>query len=348
MAISSSHRSVSTLGTMALTALSFAGLGTTVGKGDPSQEGVAGVSTVTSLDSPTTNVDLPASPDGAPMVPERIAVMAYERGVSTSDVKLEGNQWVACVGGACQLLAKALPSEIAERHVTTVIVGLHIGERLTIHGHALSEHIVEGQATYGIPGLGTFERQKDGLITFTASSDFKGSVTKAGPPTTIPKSSVSVAHGHYTPKLASETSKILTSELDTTLVLVISVPSRCGPCRQYINDIYGAAAAFQSGTKLKFAVLDFDSFEDARRLMGKIKAFPATVIFPSIQSNTREGSGKPATSLSLSSIDRPGYQFHGRVDSHKLRGVIIGAESKATSSSKGITQVNPDSLTSNR
>jgi thiol-disulfide isomerase/thioredoxin len=274
--------------------------------------------------------------------------MAYERGVSPSDVKLEGNQWVACVGGACQLLAKALPSEIAERRVNTVIAGLHIGERLTIHGHALSEHIVEGQAAYGIPGLGTFERKKDGSITFTASSDFKGTVAKATPPTTTPSSSVSVAHGHYTPKLASETSDILTAELDTTLVLVISVPSQCGPCRQYINDIYDAAAAFKPGTKLKFAVLDFDSFEDARRIMGKIKAFPATVIFPSVQANKREGEKKPATSLSLASIDRPGYQFHGRLDSIKLRGVIIGAESKATRSLKGITQVTPDSLTPNR
>jgi len=276
------------------------------------------------------------SPAEATKLPDRVASLAKDRGFNPEDVKLEGGQWVACVGGACHIIGKSLPDEIKTWQEQRSMSGLRVGDLLEITGHAkVSQHVVDRGETYGIPGLGEFKAQPDGSKTFIPNPAFLGTVVKIKSAPVPAKSTSGLQHRPYEQDLLSSFEELLRSDPDKTFVLVISVPSLCGPCRQYIHDIEAVASSYPSAIKREFFVIDFPSFESARQQMGNIKAFPATLILPPQRADESRVDGDRSSGPFLDRLRGPGFQLHGRLNERQLEREIVKAQQILSAASDG-------------
>jgi len=241
-----------------------------------------------------------AMPDAATLaqVPPRIRDLALTKGIDPANVKLQKDTWVACEGESCTILAKALPDEVIPTQQKIVLRGLRPGDTVSISGHSIKSHTIEQPERYGIPDLGTFTRQKDGSVVFEAYDSFKGTVTFDGGGSRVvhdvapvqgakeqvaKKAPGAETRAVITKPYSSEYLKELRALLDdkdTTLVLIVSVPNLCGPCRDYKPDIEAVAKSLKdvNGSKVRFAVIEFSNFSTPRSVIGPIQSYPATFI----------------------------------------------------------------------
>ncbi len=274
-------------------------------------------------------------------VPARIAELAATKGIDPADIKLEGAMWVACKGDECTPIAKALPSEMLGKEEKLVLRKLRQGDSLTITGHPIQNHRVEAP-DYGIPGLGKFTRQSDGTISFQASEDFKGTVeyNAAAPRTSSPKVGTGVSvHKPYSAEYLGEMQEVLRDPA-MKVVIVVSVPNLCGPCRVFKNDVATAAGGYGRGDNVKIFTIDFTSFEEARAVMGPLKSFPATIVFPAghaqvAGAGTLEAGGAPTLPF-IPNAGRPYQQQFGRMESGPLRTFINEAVGTLGNTIKGV------------
>lgn len=287
---------------------------------------------------PTLALKLPEAKKLAE-IPARIVELAATKGIDPADIKLEGAMWVACKGEECTPIAEALPSEITAREEKLVLRKLRQGDSLTITGHSIKSHKIEAP-DYGIPGLGTFKRQSDGTISFEAYEGFKGTVEyKTAEPRNSspvkragelqnaksrPGTEVAV-HRPYSTEYLGEMQEVLRDPA-MKVVIVVSVPNLCGPCRIFKNDVATAAGGYGKGDNVKIFTIDFTSFDEARTVMGPLKSFPATIVFPAGQTQvagagTREGGGAPTLPF-IPNTGRPYQQQFGRMESGPLRKFI--------------------------
>lgn len=239
-----------------------------------------------------------AMPDAATLaqLPPRIRDLALTKGIDPANVKLQKDTWVACEGESCTILAKALPDEVIPTQQKIVLRGLRPGDTISISGHSIKTHTIEQPERYGIPDLGTFTRQKDGSVVFEAYDSFKGSVTFDGGGSRVvhdvapvqgakeqvaKKAPGAETRAVITKPYSSEYLKELRALLDdkdTTLVLIVSVPNLCGPCRDYKPDIEAVAKSLKDVSNVRFAVIEFSNFSTPRSVIGPIKSYPATFI----------------------------------------------------------------------
>jgi hypothetical protein len=274
-------------------------------------------------------------------VPAGIVELATAKGIDPADIKLEGVMWVACEGEQCTPIAKALPSEIPAREEKLVLRKLRQGDSLIITGHPIQSHRVEAP-DYGIPNLGTFKRQPDGTISFEAYENFKGTVeynTKE-PRTVSPVAATEVSvHRPYSAEYLREIQKVL-ADPAMKVVMVVSVPNQCEPCRLFKNDVATAADGYGKSDKVKIFTIDFASFEEARAVMGPLKSFPATIVFPARDAQAAgAGSLEAGGALTLPFIPNAGrpYQQHfGRMESGPLRKFINEAAGALGDTIKGV------------
>jgi hypothetical protein len=298
-------------------------------------------------------------------IPPRILEAASKIGVDPADIKLESGVWVACKGDQCTLIDKALPGEGTKRQEKLVLRGLRQGDMLTITGHSLiTSHTLEAP-DYGIPGLGKFSRQSDGSVSFEASRDFKGTVEYKGSESRVVRGSAPAMAEQEKPQKAEaqkpqpqttagaplhkthsaeylQEIKAILANRNTTVVLVVSVPHLCPPCRDFKGDVATAANGYKKGDKVQFATIDFTSFEDARAVMGPITAFPATFVFPA-RPGQKEGKEmaqeQAAAALPfIPNAGRPYQERFGRMESGPLRDFIKGTVGTMGQVLKGVLQ----------
>lgn len=266
-------------------------------------------------------------------LPARVMSLALEKGLDLSIIKLEAGQWVECTEQGCAPLTAATPEEISTYGKPQVITGLRVGDALEISGHSYSRHILENGTNYGIPGLGTFETNADGSKTFTAYKEFKGVVRRTSTMKSTPSAPVSqpqmksaeVVTIDYSRENLAQIRVRLTQELDSTFVLVISVPSECEPCVLYKTNIAEAARRFSDKDGVVFVVVNFQSFAEARRVVGTLRLFPTTVVFPALPEKTNLTDPHAANWYSkpfLSGLNRPGYKHVGNTAPGPLRELI--------------------------
>jgi thiol-disulfide isomerase/thioredoxin len=229
-------------------------------------------------------------------LPPRIRDLALAKGIDPATIKLQKDTWVVCEGESCTILAKALPDEGLPAQRKAVLRGLRPGDTITILGHSIKTHTIEQPERYGIPDLGTFTRQQDGSVVFEAYDSFKGTVTFDGggsrvvqdvAPVEGAKDSVAkktpgaetkaVITKPYSTEYLKELRALL-ADNDTTLVLIVSVPKLCGPCRDYKPDIEAVAKSLKDVRNVRFAVIEFSNFDVPRAVIGPIKSYPATFI----------------------------------------------------------------------
>jgi hypothetical protein len=257
--------------------------------------------------TPLQDVDLPA----------RVIDEATAKGLDLSTMKLEKDQWVSCTDGSCTPVLKATPDELAKYNKPKVITGLSTGVTLTITGHKYSNHVIEREPAYGIPGLGTFTTAADGTRTFTPASEFKGTVSHPQP-----KLSASVELDYSRETLAAIRARLI-REPGTTFVVVISVPSQCPPCEQYAP-IVREAASNSRDPSVVYKILNFNTFEEATAVTG-VTRFPTTLFFPALPEGTRIDDPNAANWQSrplLDGLKRPGYKHQGPLTMGPLRKAI--------------------------
>ncbi len=266
-------------------------------------------------------------------LPERIVAIALEKGLDLATIKLEAGQWVECTEQGCTPLVAATPDEVATYGKPQIITGLRTGETLEISGHSYSRHVVESEPKYGIPGLGSFTTNADGSKTFTPYKEFKGVVRRASTTkstTSSPSSQPQIKGAEvttidYSRDNLGQIRSRLVQELTTTFVLVISVPSECEPCVLYKPNIEEAARRYSDKEGVVFVVINFQSFSEARRVIGTLRLFPTTVVFPALPANTSSTDLHAANWHSksfLSGLNRPGYKHIGNTAPGPLRELI--------------------------
>ncbi|MEY4667532.1 MAG: Thioredoxin [Pseudomonadota bacterium] len=312
---------------------------------DQSKDPIPATSPGTSLTVPSVDLSTLKTPDAQKVseIPPRILEAAAKMGLDPADIKLESGVWVACKGETCTPIDKALPGEGAKQRERLVLRGLHQGDTLTITEHPITTHRIE-RPNYGIPGLGTFSRQSDGSVTFEADATFKGTVEPlqakaSGGTATAPQNAGqrepqgvtriaqanSPVHKAYSAAYLKELGEILAKQ-DTTVVLVVSVPNLCGPCRIFKGDVTTAAKGYAKGDKVRFATIDFTSFEEARRVMGPIRSFPATFVFPALPGQDEAAEAAPDRGTPklpfIQNVDRPYEERFGRMPAGPLREFI--------------------------
>ena len=281
-------------------------------------------------------------------IPPRIVELAAAKGIDPADIKLESGMWVACKGELCTPIDKALPSELSAQQEKLVLRGLRQGDSLTITGHPIRSHKIEAP-DYGIPGLGMFRRQSDGTISFEAYKDFKGTVEFSGvqPRPSAPQPStqrvdtrISV-HKPYSTEYLTEISGYL-QDPQMRVVLVVSVPNLCGPCRVFKSDVATAASEYDKSVKLKICTVDFPTFEQARAVMGPLEGgFPAVVVFPPSDGQAQglqkapDGGAGPKLPF-IPNAGRPYEQRFGRMQSGPLREFINNAVGTVGQTIKGV------------
>lgn len=286
-------------------------------------------------------------------LPQRILDKAAEKRIDPATIKLEQGMWVQCTNAGCTPILEATQDELQKYNKPVAIKGLRTGDVLSITGHRYSTHRVEADRKYGIPLLGTFTTEADGTKTFTPDVNFKGTVTqgektgvntdKSKPnlqDTSVKSGSAEVVEVSYSKDNLKAIHDRLTLELDTTFVFVISVPSKCPPCRTYKQELKNAAAQYSADSKVAFVTVNFDSFDQARRIMGEVKSFPTTIFMPAIKSDTFAYEYDPnwATKPFLLAIKRPGLQAEGVYKPGPLQQVISQTLNVTEKSLRGITR----------
>jgi thiol-disulfide isomerase/thioredoxin len=286
-------------------------------------------------------------------LPQRVLDKAAEKGINPATIKLEQGKWLECTDKSCTVLLEATKEEIQRYNKPEVIKGLRTGESLSITGHTYSTHRVEADKNYGIPGLGSFTTEADGTRTFTPDVNFKGTVTRDNKAatntgkaesrnqgTTTKNSSAEVVEVSYSKDDLKKIHDRLTLELDTTFVFVISVPSQCPPCRTYKQELKNAAAQYSRDSKVAFVTINFDSFEQARQVMGDVTLFPTTIVMPAIKSDTftYEYDANWAAKPFLQAIKRPGYQVEGVKQPGPLRDIVSQTLKVPKEALRGVTR----------
>ena len=267
-----------------------------------------------------------------PEIPERVLQKARELAIDPTTIKLEDKMWVECTAGGCTPLLPATKEEIQAIQKPTPIKGLRTGDTLAITGHRYTLHKVEAEKNYGIPGLGTFTTEGDGTKTFTPSPGFEGTVVRSSGKVQESQRAISTPAGTnpsravaYSPEKLREVQEEIQSQLDTTFVLIISVPKLCPPCRSYKATVANAAKVDYGDRKVSFVTLNFDSFEEARRKMGTVKVFPTTVVYKAVEQSVQSEqttAENPDKQLFLPSITRPSSTYSGALTQSSLDTVI--------------------------
>lgn len=95
-----------------------------------------------------------------------------------------------------------------------------------------------------------------------------GQATPEPPAATVPaKDEPVLRRERFSAKYRDEIRKTIATELDTTVVLVFSVPELCQPCKAYEPQLTRLAEILRAdASKTKVFVVDFDSFEQAEEL----------------------------------------------------------------------------------
>lgn len=186
-------------------------------------------------------------------------------------------------------------------------------------------------------------------MTFTPHPEFTGTViaakkgapTRGAPSTTPKKVGAEVTDVTYSKEAMSKIYDRFMLELDTTFVFVISVPSQCPPCRAYKKTIKELAKQYPPESKVVFLTANFDTFEQARAVMGPVKLFPTTIIIPALKQNTNfsyqsdpNWHNKPF----LSTIQRPGYKEGGAQQQGPLRSLISKTRGVVETGIGGVTE----------
>lgn len=268
----------------------------------------------------------------APNIPERVLQKARELAIDPTTIKLQGEMWVECNAGGCTPLLTATKEEMQAIQKPTTIKGLQTGDTLAITGHRYTLHKVEAEKSYGIPGLGKFTTEEDGTKTFTPSPDFKGTIVRSSSKAEKIQREIATPSGkntsravNYSSEKLREAQEEIQNQLDTTFILIISVPKLCPPCRSYKATVANAAQVDYGNSKVSFVTLNFDSFEEARRRMGTIKVFPTTVVYKAIEQgeqSEQSAAGNPDKQLFLPSITRPSSTYSGALTQNGLDTVI--------------------------
>jgi thiol-disulfide isomerase/thioredoxin len=268
--------------------------------------------------------------------------------IDPTTIKLEQGKWLECTDKGCTLVLEASEEEVQKYAKPSIIKGLRVGDNLTITGHPYSTHRVDS-GTYGIPKLGKFTPAPDGTVTFTPHPEFTGTVTTAKPGATTKQATATntkalgaeVTEVTYSKEAMSKIHDRFMLELDTTFVFVISVPSQCPPCRTYKNTIKELAKQYPPDSKVVFLTANFDTFDQARAVVGPVKVFPTTVILPALKPNTTfsyvddpNWQNKPF----LSTIQRPGYKQGGSQQQAPLRALISKTLGVVETGLRGVTE----------
>jgi hypothetical protein len=89
-----------------------------------------------------------------------------------------------------------------------------------------------------------------------------------------------------------------------------------------------------------FVTINFDSFEQARQIMGAVKSFPTTIVMPAIKSEKFAYEFDPnwAKKPFLQAIKRPGYQVEGIKYPGPLREIVSQTLQVPKDALRGITR----------
>jgi len=128
----------------------------------------------------------------------------------------------------------------------------------------------------------------------------------------------------YSPEYLRELADLIKGRRDITVVLVVSVPPWCEWCRVYAGDIDSVAKRFEGREDIKLAVINFDTYAQATRIMGEdVKRFPFTAIFRK-ESDRQQGSVARGGDVGTPffPIGRNFEVFTGRKSAENLRRTI--------------------------
>ena len=278
-------------------------------------------------------------------LPDTIAAEAVRRGIELTDVKRQGDYWVACKGegdaAACTVLGRiAQPTSVVTPSPVR-LTSLSSSAILEVHryGEALQTiSLDDGRA------LGRVTRSASQGITFELNAGVEARVSVQGMQHQLVDS---------LPRYRKE-GKNLVRTKDLSLVrdyidshpsepflVIVSVPALCEPCRRLdkmVQESVGAAARTNSSAKdragsptsalpMKMFILEYFSFADAEReLLGAGAVFPTTLVF-GVETQPRKSLSRLIGNLrgsSIEEISRPLAQRFRRGAPHTMsRGVIV-------------------------
>lgn len=99
-------------------------------------------------------------------------------------------------------------------------------------------------------------------------------------PRSIKEERTPLLESYYTPEYLRELADLIRTRRDATILVVVSVPSSCHWCRVYAGDLNSLVKEYANREDVQLAVINFDAYEDATRVMGNIvDRFPFTAVF---------------------------------------------------------------------
>ncbi len=157
-----------------------------------------------------------------------------------------------------------------------------------------------------IPGVGTLTRNTDKSFSFSEARDFKGTISvgetrkefKAESESSVSTSTAQVpkqkeqeqSRGTQAKALSmssAEAKKYVSTHKDENIVLIVTAPEVCGPCRNYEPQVHEASAQAENTT---FITVDIGrSFSDSN--LG-VQGVPATIMFRKERTNSNQEAGR--------------------------------------------------------
>ncbi len=254
-------------------------------------------------------------------IPKAIVAEAKRRFIPLTAVRLTGKQWIACIespsqGELCILLGEDVgaPNINADVNHSTPVgtrsVRLNYGDQILIEQYGrLSREIsvVPGSnLAASVAEYGTLIQETSDSLRLECQSNCEARISVTGRSgersiNALPR------FRRESPRLVRTTDLAMVSEYmshrpNESYLVIVTVPSRCEPCRRMDQVIRRYHESEQlGGEKIKTFILEYFSFTEAEVILGRDAVFPTTIVFPKKSETAR--SSLPSLAIGFPQVN---------------------------------------------
>lgn len=250
------------------------------------------------------------------VVPPAIRAEALRRGIGLANVKLQGENWIACEGAnenaACVVLGRAVAPVAEPLSAPVKLTGLSPSTVLEVHQYGQAvRHLALAQSHE----FGQIVRSASQGTTFEMKAGVEARVSVQGRQDqvidTLPR-----YRREGTNVVRTKDYKLVRDYIDARpnepFTVIVTVPALCEPCRRLDKLVHDNLQSISSGSTTapgqgqlltKLFVLEYFSFADAEReLLGAGAVFPTTLVYGA-ETQPRKSISRLIGSLRGSSLD---------------------------------------------